>query len=97
MLADRAKSLSLPNFPWSIALPPETLEQPLIAKSIHTLPESVVAIGRQLPVGRQLLQRVRFQTGVVIFQILKNCGFEHQKSAIDPAFSDLWFFGKFSN
>ena len=44
----------------------------------------VVPVGHQLPVARQLLQRLPFEDGVVTGQVVEDAVLEDEEAAVDP-------------
>ena len=52
---------------------------------------------RELPGLGELFQRIGLQAAVVSREIIKNAGLENKESAVNPAFTNLWFFGEGGN
>src|SRR5439155_20140931 len=93
----RIRYWSFPYFPGRASLLPQVLQETLIAQRIHALPEAFVLIRGKLALGCQPLQRVSFETAVIVLEVIKYRRLEDHETAIDPAFADLWFFRKINH
>src|SRR5687768_3197942 len=94
MSRGRARMDLFPYFPRRLFLLPQALKESLVAKCIHALPKIFMPICRQLSGGGKPFQCVGLKTAVIRVEVFENFRFEYQKTAIDPAFANLWFFSE---
>src|SRR5271170_363745 len=80
----------LPSLPWCVATFPVSLQDLLLANSIHTLPEAGVSIRHELPFARQPLQWLLLEVGTVAVDKVKDFRLQDKKCSVDPAFLCLW-------
>src|ERR1035437_6062608 len=65
-----------------------------VAKLIHRLPDPFVSKGAQLSLGGEPLERLLFPERIVAVDVVQNLWFEHEESAVDPAFARLVLLGE---
>ena len=73
----------LPVFPRSASAFPEVLEEHLLAKRVHTLPETVVLVSAHFALAGELREGVGFKCAVVSGQIRPDPGLKNHKAAVD--------------
>src|SRR5688572_2713993 len=61
------------------------------------MPEPLVAIRRQLSVGRQPLERRVLEKSVVALDVVEHLRLQHEESAIDPPLTDLRLLREFGD
>ncbi len=64
-------------------------EDVLLAERVHALPERLVLVRHQLPVGRQSLHRLVLEHGVVTVDVLGDLGLHDEERTVDPAFAGV--------
>src|SRR3546814_20580209 len=57
----------------------------LILQRVHALPEALMPVGHQLPLGGESLQRFPLPHRLVPVDIIEDLGLEDEERAIDPA------------
>jgi hypothetical protein len=77
--------ISAPKLPGSLALLPETLQQSLIPKGVHRLPETLVVVGGKVAALSQSLQRLLLPGALVTVHKINHGWVEHEETAVDPA------------
>jgi len=65
-----------------------------LAERIHALPEAGVSVSHQLSIGGEPFHGFFFPLGFVAFDVIKDLRLKDEESAVDPAFSELRFFGE---
>src|SRR5438094_5723632 len=80
---------SFPHFPRSFVLCPEVFQDSYVTQCVHALPELIVPIGHQLPLGGQSLERLALKVDVVSRNVVKNGWLQDKETAVDPAFGKL--------
>src|SRR6185503_6216539 len=76
---------SLPFLPGRGARRPQLLEVALVAQRVHRVPEAVVAVGRELPLGGEALHRLALPHRVIAVDVAADLGGQHEEAAVDPA------------
>src|SRR3712207_9130358 len=71
---------------------PKLLQQNLVPDGVHALPEAVVAVGHQLAVARQVLQRLLLELGAVALYVVEDLRLADEEGAVDPPFAGLRLF-----
>src|ERR671913_172734 len=71
----------LPGLPGRVARLPELLEQLAIAQRIHALPEIVVAVGHQLALVGESLERVLLPLRRIAGHLVEYLGLAHEERA----------------
>ena len=77
----------LPCLPRRGTAAPHLIEQGLLAKRVHALPERRMAVRHKLPVDGQLLEGFAFPHRRIAGDVVENAGFQHEEGAVDPAFA----------
>src|SRR4051794_10900529 len=86
--APPSRRLSVPDLPRRLSGAPQPVEVHLVTKSVHALPEAVVAIRGQLVRGGQLLERL-VRPVHVARNVVEHTRLEHEVAAVDPAGVEL--------
>jgi hypothetical protein len=63
----------------------------LVTQGVQALPEIRMSVSCELPVGGQAFQSMRFQPGVIAFEVLEEVRLKDHEAAIDPALTYLGF------
>src|SRR2546422_11428980 len=81
----------LPDFPFGLSGLPQLIEFQVVLVSVHALPEARVSICDQLPFARQPLERLAFESAVVV-QVIEYLSVEDEETAVDPIGDDRLLF-----
>src|SRR6188472_1574497 len=71
---------SFPNLPWSVAAVPESAQEADVAQRVHRLPEPLVAVGGELTVAGEPLERIAFPDRLVAVDVVEHAGLEHEEA-----------------
>ena len=88
---------SAPEFPGSLTLLPEILQQSFVPQGIHRLPEALVVVSGEVAALSESLQRLLLPGALVAVHQINHRWVEHEKDAVDPAAVALGLFFKREN
>src|SRR5581483_6233100 len=72
-----------PHAPGGVARGPEVVEDDRVLVGVHAVPEAVVAEARELPLGRQALERVALKHAV-LGHVVEEARLEAEEAAVHP-------------
>src|SRR5215208_6188624 len=69
--------------PWGVAAGPQVVERDRVLVGVHAGPEALVAVGGELAVGRQALERLALEHRVLA-EVLQRARSQREEAAVDP-------------
>src|SRR3954465_10021160 len=75
----------LPGLPARLARRPLLLQHDLVPEAVHVLPVAGMAVGGQLAVVGQALERLALPDRLVALDVVEDAGLEDEEAPVDPA------------